>query len=92
MIQFRSPDRLTPPAEGMSLLNSAKAASSAMPWLLRIGRDLDVTEVNHTTSVLQEIMPEAGLRIMEGIAIPLCIARKVNYHCTLLTNSSEYLK
>lgn len=56
-----------------------------MPALLGIGHHLLPEEINSETKVLQKAAPNADLRILEGISIPLCIARKVSFKRLILT-------
>ena len=77
MIQFRPLDKAKKPGEGRNLLLQARKASAAMPALLKIGQDLELEEVNQTTEYLMGLLPDADIRILEGISIPLCIGRKV---------------
>ena len=77
IIEFSGMERRKVAGEGKVMEDKAKSASAVMPILLGMARGLDVDEVNRATTDLQEKLPEADLRIIEGLSVLLIIYHKV---------------
>jgi hypothetical protein len=77
VIRFEKLDKRKKPGEGAELEELATAASTAMPYLLSVGQSLTRNTIGIETEALQDQLPTADIRVLEELAVPVAVARKV---------------
>lgn len=80
LIVFEEVNRRKNPGEGVELEEMAKLASSSFPKLVCLMKEkLTKAVINKQTLEILEHFPEADIRLLEGMAIPLAFSRIVSY-------------
>ena len=63
---------------GVHLEQLAQTANASFPCLWRLVQQLSIEDINEETQFIIQVMPEADVRMANGMAVPLAFAKKVS--------------